>query len=175
MIQVASYNDIKKQSKGLVNLFCKPISLTHALQRQNYINFCFIDGILQEIAHKEDTGRQVCDSEIIITSIVPSTSFYGNHSSAIRFMKHMVLFPICLSRAGLTGGCTKSAGSCMSSLRCSALILGIFAVKYILSIPFLLRSATIWGLRAARCLKRINGGATPRACGAISMGSKCNC
>jgi hypothetical protein len=55
--------------------------------------FCFIDDILHEIEHKEDSRRQVGDSEIILTAIVSSTSFYGNHSSAIRFMKQYGFIP----------------------------------------------------------------------------------
>jgi len=61
--------------------------------------FCFIDDILQEIEHKEDNRRQVCDSEIIITAIVSSTSFYGNHSSAIRFMKQYGFIPNMLEQS----------------------------------------------------------------------------
>ncbi|WP_459926441.1 IS982 family transposase [Flavobacterium covae] len=49
--------------------------------------FCLIDDILKGIEHPEDIRRQVSDSEIILTAIVSSTSFYGNHSSAIKFMK----------------------------------------------------------------------------------------
>ena len=55
--------------------------------------FCLIDDILQGIDHKEDVRRQVSDSEIILTAIVSSTSFYGNHSSAIRFMKQYGFIP----------------------------------------------------------------------------------
>ncbi|OXA83104.1 transposase, partial [Flavobacterium columnare] len=46
--------------------------------------FCLIDDILKGIEHPEDIRRQVSDSEIILTAIVSSTSFYGNHSSAIK-------------------------------------------------------------------------------------------
>jgi hypothetical protein len=62
--------------------------------------FCLIDDILQGIDHKEDIRRQVSDSEIIITALVSSTSFYGNHCSAIQFMKHTGIFLICLRKAG---------------------------------------------------------------------------
>lgn len=55
--------------------------------------FCLIDDILQGIDHKEDKRRQVSDSEIILTAIVSSTSFYGNHASAIRFMKQYGFIP----------------------------------------------------------------------------------
>ena len=48
--------------------------------------FCLIDDILQGIDHKDDI-RQVSDNEIILTAIVSSTGFYGNHCSAIKFMK----------------------------------------------------------------------------------------
>lgn len=63
------------------------------MQRQNYINFLFIDDIPQGIDHKEDVRRQVSGSEIILTAIVSSTSFYGNHLSAIRFMKRYGFIP----------------------------------------------------------------------------------
>ena len=49
--------------------------------------FCLIDDILQGIDHKDDVRRRVSDSEIILTAIVWSTSFYGNHSSAIKFLR----------------------------------------------------------------------------------------
>lgn len=55
--------------------------------------FCLIDDILQGINHVEDVRRQVSDSEIILTAIVSSTSFYGNHSSAIKFMKQYGFIP----------------------------------------------------------------------------------
>ncbi len=55
--------------------------------------FCLIDDILQGIEHKDDVRRRVSDSEIILTAIVSSTSFYGNHSSAIQFMKQYGLIP----------------------------------------------------------------------------------
>lgn len=49
--------------------------------------FCLIDDILQGVNHVGHVRKQVCDSEIILTAIVSSTSFYGNHCSAIKFMK----------------------------------------------------------------------------------------
>lgn len=55
--------------------------------------FCLIDDILQGIEHTEDIRRRVSDSEIILTAIVSSTSFYGNHSSAIKFMKQYGFIP----------------------------------------------------------------------------------
>ena len=55
--------------------------------------FCLIDDLLKGIEHPEDIRRQVSDSEIILTAIVSSTSFYGNHSSAIRFMKQYGFIP----------------------------------------------------------------------------------
>ena len=45
--------------------------------------FCLIDDLLKGIEHSEDVRRQVSDSEIILTAIVSSTSFYGNHNSGI--------------------------------------------------------------------------------------------
>lgn len=61
--------------------------------------FCLIDDILQGINHKEDVRRQVSDSEIIITALVSSTSFYGNHCSAIQFMKQYGYIPNMLEKS----------------------------------------------------------------------------
>lgn len=55
--------------------------------------FCIIDDILKEIHHQEDKRRKISDSEIIATAIISATSFYGNHSSAIKFVKQYGLFP----------------------------------------------------------------------------------
>jgi hypothetical protein len=49
--------------------------------------FCLIDDILHGIENKEDIRRQVSDTEIILTTIFSLRSFYGSHSSAIKFMK----------------------------------------------------------------------------------------
>lgn len=61
--------------------------------------FCLIDDILKGINHVEDVRRQVGDSEIILTAIVSSTSFYGNHSSAIKFMKQYGFIPNMLDKS----------------------------------------------------------------------------
>src|SRR5690606_7143837 len=61
--------------------------------------YCLIDDILQGINHHEDVRRQLSDSEIIITAIVSSTSFYGNHSSAIKFMKQYGFIPNMLDKS----------------------------------------------------------------------------
>lgn len=55
--------------------------------------FCLIDDLLKGIEHPEDVRRKVSDSEIILTAIVSSTSFYGNHSFAIKFMKQYGFIP----------------------------------------------------------------------------------
>lgn len=55
--------------------------------------FCLIDDIMQGIGHKEDIRRRVSDSEILVTALVSSTSFYGNHVSAIGFMKRYGFIP----------------------------------------------------------------------------------
>ena len=55
--------------------------------------FCIIDDILREINHSEDIRRKVSDSEIITTEFIAATSFYGNHRSAIKFVKQYNLFP----------------------------------------------------------------------------------
>ncbi len=51
--------------------------------------FCLIDDILQGINHVEDVRRQVSDSE----------SFYGNHCSAIKFMKQYGFIPNMLDKS----------------------------------------------------------------------------
>lgn len=61
--------------------------------------FCLIDDILKGIEHKEDKRRSVSDSEVILTAIVSSTSFYGNHSSAIQFMKQYGFIPNMLEKS----------------------------------------------------------------------------
>lgn len=61
--------------------------------------YCLIDDILQEINHIEDVRRQVSDSEIILMSIVSSISFYGNHSSGIKFMKQYGFIPNMLDKS----------------------------------------------------------------------------
>ena len=55
--------------------------------------FCIIDDILKEINHSEDIRRKVSDSEIITTAFIAATNFYGNHRSAIKFVKQYNLFP----------------------------------------------------------------------------------
>lgn len=61
--------------------------------------FCLIDDILHGIEHKEDLRRQVSDSEIVLTAIVSSTSFYGNHCSEIKFMKQYGFIPKMLDKS----------------------------------------------------------------------------
>ncbi|AEW84967.1 hypothetical protein FCOL_00560 [Flavobacterium columnare ATCC 49512] len=61
--------------------------------------FCLIDDILKGIEHPEDIRRKVSDSEIILTALVSSTSFYGNHDSAIRFMKQYGFIPDMLDKS----------------------------------------------------------------------------
>lgn len=55
--------------------------------------YCLIDDILKGINHVEDKRRRISDSEIILTAIVSSTSFYGNHCSAVKFMKQYGFIP----------------------------------------------------------------------------------
>lgn len=55
--------------------------------------FCIIDDILKEIEHPEDKRRKISDSEIITTALISATSFYRNHSSAIKFVKQYGLIP----------------------------------------------------------------------------------
>ena len=55
--------------------------------------FCIIDDILKEINHSEDIRRKVSNSEIVTTAFIAATNFYGNHRSAIKFVKQYNLFP----------------------------------------------------------------------------------
>lgn len=55
--------------------------------------FCLIDDIMKGIGHKEDVRRRVSDSEVLVTALVSSTSFYGNHVSGISFMKRYGFIP----------------------------------------------------------------------------------
>lgn len=61
--------------------------------------FCLIDDILKGIDHKEDVRRHISDSEVILTALVSSTGFYGNHSSAIQFMKQYGFIPNMLDKS----------------------------------------------------------------------------
>lgn len=61
--------------------------------------FCLIDDILKGIDHKEDTRRRISDSEVILTAVVSSTSFYGNHFSAITFMRQYGFIPKMLDKS----------------------------------------------------------------------------
>ena len=54
--------------------------------------FCLIDNILQGIDFKEDIRRRVSVSEIILTVIVSSTSFYGNNYLVIKFIKVLRIY-----------------------------------------------------------------------------------
>lgn len=56
---------------------------------------------LQRFDHKEDVRRKVSDSEIILTAIVSATSFYGNHLSAIQFIKQYGFMPNMLDKSRL--------------------------------------------------------------------------
>lgn len=40
--------------------------------------FCLIDDLIKGIVHQEDIRRRVSDSDVLVTTIVSSTSFYGN-------------------------------------------------------------------------------------------------
>ena len=61
--------------------------------------YCLIDDILKGINHQEDIRRRVSDSEIILTAIVSSTSFYSNHYSAVKFMKQYGFIPDMLEKS----------------------------------------------------------------------------
>ena len=53
------------------------------LIRDKIISVFLIDGVLQGIGHKEDMRKQVRESEIILTAIVSSMSFYDNYLSVL--------------------------------------------------------------------------------------------
>lgn len=55
--------------------------------------FCLIDDIMKGIGHQDDIRSKVSDSEVLVTALVSATSFYGNHVSAIGFMKNYGLIP----------------------------------------------------------------------------------
>ena len=61
--------------------------------------YCIIDDILKGINHQEDKRRRISDSEIILTAIVSSTGFYGNHCSAVNFMKQYGFIPEMLEQS----------------------------------------------------------------------------
>lgn len=48
--------------------------------------YCFLDDYLKTINHKEDKQRQMNDSEILLTAIIASLYFGGNHSLALQYV-----------------------------------------------------------------------------------------
>ncbi|MDO4783445.1 MAG: hypothetical protein Q4A09_09555 [Capnocytophaga felis] len=55
--------------------------------------FCIIDDILKEIYPIEDKRRKISDSQVVFTAVLAAKNFYGNHSSAIRFVKEYGMIP----------------------------------------------------------------------------------
>ncbi|WP_240665076.1 hypothetical protein [Flavobacterium columnare] len=91
--------------------------------------FCLIDDILKGIEHPEDIRRQVSDSEIILTTIVSSTSFYGNHSSAIKFMKQYGFIPKMLDKSRFNRRLHKIGSLLYELFEIISHILKIYAVR----------------------------------------------
>ncbi len=91
--------------------------------------FCLIDDILKGINHKEDVRRQVSDSEIILTSIISATSFYGNHNSAIKFVKQYGFIPNMLDKSRFNRRLHKIGGLLYELFEISAVISRIFVVN----------------------------------------------
>lgn len=61
--------------------------------------FCLIDDLLIGIKHKEDSRRNVSDSEIALTAIVSAIYFGGNQFHAINFMKSCGFIPKMLDKS----------------------------------------------------------------------------
>jgi len=61
--------------------------------------FCFLDDILIGIKHKEDSRRNVSDSEIAVTAVVSALFFGGNQYTAIHFMKSHGYIPKMLDKS----------------------------------------------------------------------------
>lgn len=106
--------------------------------------FCLIDDILKGIDHKEYIRRHVNDSEIILTAIVSSTSFYGNHCSAIEFVKQYGFIPNMLDKSRFNRRLHKIGRLLMNYSRLSVTVLKTFAANCItLLILFQLQYAII--------------------------------
>jgi len=61
--------------------------------------FCFLDDLLIGIKHKEDSRRNVSDSEIAVTAVVSALFFGGNQYTAIHFMKSHGYIPKMLDKS----------------------------------------------------------------------------
>ena len=61
--------------------------------------FCFIDDLLKNSHHYEDSRRRVSDSEIITTAVVSSLYFGGHQDNARQFMKITGLVPAMLDKS----------------------------------------------------------------------------
>lgn len=48
--------------------------------------YCFLDDYLKAIRHKEDKQRQMKDAEILMTAIIASLYFGGNHQRALSYV-----------------------------------------------------------------------------------------
>lgn len=61
--------------------------------------FCFIDDVLKNIAHKEDSRRKLSDSEVITTAIVAALYFGGHMDNARHFMQLTGMVPVMLDKS----------------------------------------------------------------------------
>ena len=137
--------------------------------------FCLIDDILHGIDHKDDIRRQVSDSEIILTAIVSSTSFYGNHSSAIQFMKQYGYIPNMLDKSRFNRRLHK-IGKLLYEL---FEIVSSYFKDFCCEMQYIIDSfpvAVCNNMRIAKCkiVKERSGEDIQQVCEIIFMGLKCN-
>ena len=138
--------------------------------------FCLIDDVSQGIDHKEDKRRQVSDSKIILTATVSSTSFHGNHSSAIRFMKQYGFIPNMLEESRFNRRLHK-VGKLLYEL---FEIVSSYFKSFCCEMQYIIDSfpvAVCNNMRILNCkiLTDKNGEVTLLVCGTIFMGLKYNC
>jgi len=64
--------------------------------------FCLCDDLLKAMHHQEDPQCQMNDAEIMITALIASLCFRGNHESARFMLKQHNYIPHMLSKSRLS-------------------------------------------------------------------------
>lgn len=133
--------------------------------------FCIIDDILKEIYPVEDKRRKISDSEVILTSVLAAKNFYGNHSSAIRFVKEYGLIPNMLEESRFNRRLHQLGGILIEIFEFIASYFKEICcqMEYIM-IRFLLKFVKIFASIVPKLFKASSGGATRQVCEPISMG-----
>lgn len=61
--------------------------------------FCFVDDLLKQLNHQEDSRRKISDSEIITTAIVSALYFGGHHDNSRHMMRITGMVPSMLDKS----------------------------------------------------------------------------